>query len=109
MSPVGFLDDSPQLEGKRLDGYPIYGGHWVLPRLLKTMKIDQILVSDGTVKPEVLTRLKEIARIHGIPILRLTMQLENVSSVTRQPHPTQSFEIPEEQTHSASEIAQPIK
>jgi FlaA1/EpsC-like NDP-sugar epimerase len=57
---VGFLDDSPQLEGKSLDGYPIYGGDWKLPRLLKTIKIDEILLSSDAVKPEVLRRPKEI-------------------------------------------------
>jgi UDP-GlcNAc:undecaprenyl-phosphate GlcNAc-1-phosphate transferase len=109
MSPVGFLDDSPQLEGKRLDGYPIYGGHWVLPRILKTMRIDQILIADSTVKPEVLRRLKDTARIHNIPVLQLRMKLEDVSSVTRQPQPARSFEIPEEQRHPASEAAQVIE
>jgi FlaA1/EpsC-like NDP-sugar epimerase len=93
MSPVGFLDESPQLEGRRFNGYPIFGGHWKLPRLLKTMKIDQIVISDGKVQPEVLKRLKETSRIHGIPVLQLKMQLDDAFLSARQPQPTRPFEI----------------
>ena len=104
MSPVGFLDESPQLEGQRLNGYPIFGGHRKLPRLLNTMKVDQVLISDGTVTPVVLKRLKETARIHGVPILRLRVQLEDVSFATRRHQPAQPFEIPAEQEDPALEV-----
>jgi UDP-GlcNAc:undecaprenyl-phosphate GlcNAc-1-phosphate transferase len=107
MSPVGFLDDSPQLEGKRLDGYPIYGGHWKLPRLLKTMKIDQILIANGTVQPEILRRLKEVAKAHSIPVLRLRMQLDDVSLGASRPQQAQTIEVPaEQQKGSALEVIQ---
>jgi len=107
MSPVGFLDDSPRLEGKRLDGYPIYGGHWKLPRLLKTMKIDQILIANGTVQPEILRRLKEVAKAHSIPVLRLRMQLDDVSLGASRLRRLQPFEVPaEQQKGSALEVIQ---
>jgi UDP-GlcNAc:undecaprenyl-phosphate GlcNAc-1-phosphate transferase len=78
LSPVGFLDESPQLEGKRLNGYPVYGGHWKLQQLLRNMKIEEILLSGDAVKPEILRRLKQIARSHGVSVRRFTVRLEDV-------------------------------
>ena len=78
LNPVGFLDDSPQLEGKRLNGYPIFGGHWKLQRLLKKARIDQVLIASERIKPEILKRLKETAARYGIPIKRSKMLMEDV-------------------------------
>jgi UDP-GlcNAc:undecaprenyl-phosphate GlcNAc-1-phosphate transferase len=78
LSPIGFLDDSPHLEGKRLNGYPIYGGHWKLQQLLRKVKIEEILLSSDNLKPEILRRLKQIARSHGISVRRFTIRLEDV-------------------------------
>ena len=90
LNPVGFLDESPQLEGKRLHGYPIYGGHWKLQRLLKKMKIEEVLLSSDGMKPEVLNRLKQLARTHGFAIRRFETCLEEVPLEIQRPHPLQS-------------------
>jgi UDP-GlcNAc:undecaprenyl-phosphate GlcNAc-1-phosphate transferase len=78
LNPVGFLDDSPLLEGKRLYGYPIFGGHWKLQRLLKKMKIDEVLLSGDGMKPETLNRLKQLARAQGLALRRFEVYLEKV-------------------------------
>jgi len=90
LNPVGFLDDSPQLEGKQLHGYPIFGGHWKLPRLLNKMKIDEVLLSGDGMKPETLSRLKQLARSHGFALRRLEVYLEKVPLEKQKPPASQS-------------------
>jgi len=86
-SPVGFLDSDPQLEGKRLNGYPIFGGHWKLARLLKTMDIKEVIVACDSVRPLVLKRMTDIAHRHGISIRCSHLQLVSISSL----YPTKEY------------------
>ncbi len=79
LTPVGFLDDDPQLEGKYLNGYPIFGGHWKLHRLLERVSVNEILLSTENIRPETLKRLKMAARSHGVVIRRFQIRLEDVS------------------------------
>jgi UDP-GlcNAc:undecaprenyl-phosphate GlcNAc-1-phosphate transferase len=79
LTPVGFLDDSPELEGKRLHGYPIFGGHWKLSRIVRQHAIDQIVLSRNTLTSEVFDRVKKSARELGIPLLVFRIGFEHVS------------------------------
>ncbi|TLY29677.1 MAG: hypothetical protein E6K56_07935 [Ignavibacteria bacterium] len=78
--PVGFLDDDAELEGKNVNGYPVFGGHWKLEGLLHKMKVDELLIADQDVKPEILRRLEEIARLNSIGIRRSEIRLENMKT-----------------------------
>lgn len=80
LHPVGFLDDDPQLEGKRLNGYPILGGHWKLSRLLKKTKIDEIVLSSETIKPIVFQRLISVARAYGVAVRRWQVRFDDVQT-----------------------------
>jgi FlaA1/EpsC-like NDP-sugar epimerase len=79
--PLGFLDDDPYLEGKHVHGYPVYGGHWKLDRLIVTSKVDEILIVDEQLRAEVLRRLQHFARKHNIPLRQMSITLEKVESV----------------------------
>ncbi|MBI3578765.1 MAG: hypothetical protein HY089_05050, partial [Ignavibacteriales bacterium] len=78
MTPLGFLDDKPQMEGKRINNYPVFGGHWKLPQLIRKHQIDQILISNGNISPEAFNRLKDFAIEHGISLRRSKVMLEDV-------------------------------
>lgn len=78
ITPIGFLDDDPHVEGKFLDGYPIFGGHWQLPRLLERLSVNEIVLTQN-VRPEVLKRLKVIARTQGVTIRRFQIRLEDIT------------------------------
>lgn len=82
LSPLGFLDDSPHLEGKRMNGYPVFGGHWKLERLARLHHIDQILISTDRIKPRVLGRLHQRAKRLGISVKRSAMQIEDMIPFT---------------------------
>ncbi|HUL44377.1 MAG TPA: hypothetical protein VLY03_08475 [Bacteroidota bacterium] len=90
LCPVGFLDDDPKLQGKRVNGYPVFGGHWKLERLLRTMKIEEVILSNGSIKPKVIERIQKIARNYGIVLRRSELRLEEIrafSPPVRQPAP----------------------
>jgi UDP-GlcNAc:undecaprenyl-phosphate/decaprenyl-phosphate GlcNAc-1-phosphate transferase len=78
LNPVGFLDDNPQLEGKRLNGYPIFGSHWKLPRAARTTRIDEVIIANDIVPPEILGRLCKVSRAHGITLRMYRVKLEEV-------------------------------
>ena len=78
--PIGFLDEDPQLEGKRLNGYPIFGGHWKLERLLQTTDVKEILICTDSLKDEVMRRLERIARSKRITLWKLKVHLEEASA-----------------------------
>lgn len=82
---VGFLDDNPDLEGKRIYGYPILGGHWRLPRILQQEKVDTILICEEQIRPEDLKRIRSIARDKQIRIKRLQLQMKTLDAVTGDP------------------------
>ena len=88
LCPIGFLDDDPKLQGKRLNGYPIFGGHWKLERLLQTMKIEEIVISSDIIKPKVLERLTHVARLYGVILRRSELRLEEMPpiSFSSKPH-----------------------
>jgi UDP-GlcNAc:undecaprenyl-phosphate GlcNAc-1-phosphate transferase len=74
--PVGFLDDDPKLQGKRLNGYPIFGGHLKLEGILRKMKIEEIIISTDALMPKVLERVRQIARANGVILRRTVLHFE---------------------------------
>ncbi len=76
--PAGFLDDNPRLEGKYLDGYPIFGSHWKLERLLRKMDVGEIVVACQEMNSLVLDRIKKIAAEYDIPIKQSEMKFDLV-------------------------------
>lgn len=95
---VGFLDDDPGLEGKLINGYPILGGHWVLPKTHQSQEIDTIYLCDENIRCENLKRLRNIAFQKNIKIkkLKITLQeLENtdIEEESLQIHSTNSVSL----------------
>ncbi len=78
ITPVGFLDDDPKLEGKFLDGYPIFGGHWKLENLITKLNVREIVVASQRMNSLVLGRVKRIADDHAVPVKLSRMKFELV-------------------------------
>lgn len=83
-TPVGFLDDNPALEGKMLNGYPIFGSHWKLPKLIKENTIDEIVICSETIKTEALRRIRKIAGMNNISIKRIRILFEDYHEEKRE-------------------------
>jgi FlaA1/EpsC-like NDP-sugar epimerase len=77
LMPVGFLDDDPSLEGKCINGYPIFGGHWKLEGLIHRLNVEKIIIASDAIKPEIIRRLYAIAQSHRIVIRRSSIRIEN--------------------------------
>jgi FlaA1/EpsC-like NDP-sugar epimerase len=84
-SPIGFLDDDPGLEGKNINGYPVYGGHWKLPSLMKRMKVDELLLISKTITPETMKRITLLAEGNGMVLKRVTISLEEAFAARQFP------------------------
>ncbi len=78
LTPVGFLDDDPEMEGKFLDGYPVFGGHWKLAGLVKTMNVAEIVLAKPNITSATFLRLKKIADENRVPISISRVELEAV-------------------------------
>ncbi|MFI5251249.1 MAG: hypothetical protein ACHQQQ_02355 [Bacteroidota bacterium] len=91
LKPIGFLDEHPHLEGKRINGYTVFGGHWKLPKLMKRHQIDEIILTTNDLREEVLIRVKNFGRANGIVIRIPKMQLEEMplSQNGQETHPHQ--------------------
>ena len=83
--PVGFIDDDPYLEGKRINGFTVFGGHWKIRSVLNRMKIDELLLVTDQIKPEILKRLDSITRPHGTRVRKLSVTLEDMHLPERVP------------------------
>jgi UDP-GlcNAc:undecaprenyl-phosphate GlcNAc-1-phosphate transferase len=85
-TPVGFIDEDPELEGKLVHGYPVYGGHWKLERLIKSQNIDKLLISDYNMHPKIIRKIHSLARQHGLDVHLLKVQMTDVNLHSTSPH-----------------------
>jgi UDP-GlcNAc:undecaprenyl-phosphate GlcNAc-1-phosphate transferase len=65
--PVGFIDDDPELEGKFLNGYPIFGGHWKLEGLVNKRVFDEIILTKENPDIEAFKRVRAITEKYKLP------------------------------------------
>jgi UDP-GlcNAc:undecaprenyl-phosphate/decaprenyl-phosphate GlcNAc-1-phosphate transferase len=100
--PVGFLDDDPKLEGRTLNGYPIYGGHWALASISKDVRISEIVLCSDHIKPEALRRLQKFAKENKISLTRSRVIFEEVHEdlAGDQKHEASVFRIRTQPVHS---------
>ncbi len=78
MIPVGFLDDDPEMEGKYIDDYPIFGGHWRLESVLKRKNVSQIVLAKDDINPVVLRRIRKVAELYSVPIVLSQIQFKKM-------------------------------
>jgi UDP-GlcNAc:undecaprenyl-phosphate GlcNAc-1-phosphate transferase len=82
---LGFLDDDPNLENSNFDGYSIFGGYWILEKLIRKHTIDSIYIFEDCIMPENFRRIRKIAYENGIKIKRLQFHLEELNQTRRTP------------------------
>jgi UDP-GlcNAc:undecaprenyl-phosphate GlcNAc-1-phosphate transferase len=75
LTPIGFLDDDKNLEGKRLNGYPVFGSHWKIPKVIQQHKVEEIILSTKVLMPQVMLRLRRVARDYGIKLRTLQVEV----------------------------------
>jgi UDP-GlcNAc:undecaprenyl-phosphate/decaprenyl-phosphate GlcNAc-1-phosphate transferase len=94
-APIGFLDDNPELEGKFLNGYPIFGGHWRIPSLVRKSGIEEIMICTENLTGEVDRRIKKMASVHRLKISRPVLIFQD--------------EVPSEQHRESVSVKEEVK
>ena len=62
LAPVGYLDDDPQKRRGRFFGLPVLGRIDELPRVVKHLQVDEVLIAMPSESGEVIRRVVELAR-----------------------------------------------
>ncbi len=77
---VGFIDDSPSLQGQRIQGVPMLGTAADLANGVGRWGVREILVSSPTIPQQRLAVLAAVCRAHGVELRRFRMALEQVEA-----------------------------
>lgn len=91
-TPVGFIDENPSLEGRIVNGFSVFGGHWKLERLIRTRNIDELHIANPNLEPEVMRRIQNIAQKQEIKVRLMHTELKNLNANSiNNNHTTESF------------------
>jgi len=73
---IGFLDKSPNMENKKVMGYPVFGGHWKFENLIKTKHISKLIIADPDIHPIVEKRLARMVATHEIELYKYSVEIK---------------------------------
>lgn len=74
--PVAFIDDDPGKLSRRVLGVPVRGALEDLDRLIRAVRIEEVIVSTPSVCEARTERVRAICRAHGIPMRRLHFEIQ---------------------------------
>jgi len=63
--PVGFVDQHPNAQGRRIAGVPVLGTHDDIATLVNSKKIEEILITTGSLSGKEVRKLVKLAGKHG--------------------------------------------
>jgi FlaA1/EpsC-like NDP-sugar epimerase len=70
-----FLDDERQLRSRRVIGVPVRGSVNDLERLIRSMSIEEVLLSSPAINGDVETRVRQVCAALDVPVRRLHLDL----------------------------------
>jgi UDP-GlcNAc:undecaprenyl-phosphate/decaprenyl-phosphate GlcNAc-1-phosphate transferase len=77
LQPVGFIDDNPRLRGRKIKGYPVFGGRDDLVDILREQDIKKIVISFRQKGEEKASDIRTLCRNLGaeidVKLMRLTI------------------------------------
>ena len=62
--PLGFVDQQPQVQGRRIAGVPVLGTHDDLPELVRKHGVEEVLITAGSLPGKEVRTLVELAAEH---------------------------------------------
>ncbi len=65
---VGFVDDRPQFQGRRIAGVPVMGNQSEIPELAAKHAIDEVFITSGTLSGKAVRNLLELAAENGFRV-----------------------------------------
>src|SRR5262249_12298044 len=75
LNPVAFLDDERQLHSRRLIGVPVRGTLDDLERIVRSMSIEEVLLSSPAINGHVEKRVREVCAAMNVPVRRLNLEI----------------------------------
>lgn len=69
--PVGFVDDDPAKQGAYMQGLKVLGGREALPRIVRHLGVDEVLIAIPSAAPGVLQEIVAAVRQTGIQRVKL--------------------------------------
>ena len=67
MNPVGFLDDDPAKQGKRIYGVPVMGSIGSLPKVIRERPVGEVVIAMPTVGGNTVRTVVETCHAHSVP------------------------------------------
>jgi len=77
-APVGFIDDSPSKIGTVIYGLPVLGDRSRLPDLVRTRRIDAVLIAMPSAPSRVIRNVVSLAREAGVREIRIVPGLDRM-------------------------------
>jgi UDP-GlcNAc:undecaprenyl-phosphate GlcNAc-1-phosphate transferase len=74
---VGFVDDDPNRQRVRVQGYPVIGTFERLRQLITNKQVEAVLVSTDTIDADCLAEAEALAAQHGVQVLRLQVSIQH--------------------------------
>jgi UDP-GlcNAc:undecaprenyl-phosphate/decaprenyl-phosphate GlcNAc-1-phosphate transferase len=75
LNPVAFIDDERQKHSRRILGVPVRGSVDDLERIIRSLSVEEVLLSSPAINGKVETRVREICATHSIPVRRLHLDI----------------------------------
>lgn len=77
---VGFVDDDPDKQGKRLGGFKVLGDRYAIAELVDAYEVEEILIAIPSLHPEQLQEIANICSLFGCKVQILPEFLRNLSA-----------------------------
>ena len=77
---VGFVDDDPDKQGKRLGGFKVLGDRYAIAELVDAYEVEDILIAIPSLHPEQLQEIANICSVSGCKVQILPEFLRNLSA-----------------------------
>jgi UDP-GlcNAc:undecaprenyl-phosphate GlcNAc-1-phosphate transferase len=87
LRPIGFLDDDPRLQGRRVNGMPIRGAGTDLRAIITAQSVSYLIVASRYINSDRLRQVLSVCQERRIPVLRAHLKLEPVMPQPRRAKP----------------------
>jgi UDP-GlcNAc:undecaprenyl-phosphate GlcNAc-1-phosphate transferase len=74
-SLVGFVDDDPVKQHRRMQGVPVLGGTDELPRIIRRYRVQELVIASKKIPDERVQRVERICEKQGVRTLRAGVHL----------------------------------
>jgi len=78
LKPIGFIDDDPLKNGRRLQGFPVLGGFSDMADVLQRQQPDGILIAIQDWRADRLDAVKSLCRRHRLFLYRFSVHLDPI-------------------------------